>query len=81
MFNIIHAETCCGEVITVGSKTFTWQEVSSGTRVYRRCPNKIEHSVNRLCNSEGKWEDFDRDACGVLDDQLSNLTKSIENVQ
>ena len=68
--------TCCEEEITVGSKTYTWQEVSRYTRIYHLCPNNIKYSVSRLCNSQGKWEEFDRNGCGVLDDQLYDLVNS-----
>lgn len=55
---------------------FTWQEVSRNTRIYHQCPNNNKYSVSRLCNSEGKWEEFDQNGCGVLDDQLDDLINS-----
>ena len=81
LLNEHHIGTCCKEEITVGSKTFTWKEVSRNTTICHPCPNNIKYSVSRLCNSQGKWEDFDRDGCGVLDDQLDNLVSSITNVK
>ena len=64
---------CLNEDIFSRGITYTWPAILGGSTVTFICPNNPAYSVSRECSAIGRWHDFDREACGVLTEELNNL--------
>lgn len=67
----------CSQDYTSG---IIWPETPSDTNFTYICPNNRNFSITRVCSSEATWQDFDQQGCGILAQQLENVTRASTNV-
>ena len=62
------------------SVTFVWPETTSGSNASFTCPNNRLFAVNRFCQEDGQWGDFNDEGCGVLASELEDIATASQNV-
>ena len=73
--------SCKAETISSESGTnYIWQKTRGGEVATFTCPLRPTVPVNRSCSSEGIWQLFDEEACGIVNEQLNRLNESFNNV-
>ena len=74
---------CEAEVIrSETGTTYEWPQTAMGDIATFRCPlvdNRMV-IVSRGCGAGGVWDQFDEEACGVVNEQLNRLNESFNNV-
>ena len=60
--------------------TFVWPEIPVNSSANFTCPKNPAIKVPRMCTAGGKWGGYDKNGCGMLSNNFTNLVTESENV-